>query len=219
MSPLRKLLLAARALVLQLGAARDCPACGEERRVEAAWCSDCAALLVPPETVESLDGLPLIAGARYAGPIAPAIHHLKYAGDVGLAEPLGRWLAPSLAPWCRQRGVALVPVPLHPERLAERGFNQSALVARALGRALGARVCPRVLTRVRSGSPQASLGRLVRQRILEGTFCVRHLPRPLPPGVVLVDDVVTTGSTARACARALGSAGLTVLAVVALARA
>ena len=112
---------------------------------------------------------------------------------------------------------ALVPIPLHRARLAERGYNQAALVAGAAARLLGVRHLPLSLARPRRTREQASLGRRDRLVNVEDAFVVRqalHGQR-----LVVIDDVVTTGATASACADALRRAGAEVAAIAAIARA
>jgi len=101
----------------------------------------------------------------------------------------------------------LVPVPLHPKRLRARGFNQALLLARALGRRRGLPVAPRVLVRTRATLAQAGLSAAARRRNLRAAFAVRSPARVARRLVVLVDDVLTTGATADACARALLNGG------------
>lgn len=154
------------------------------------------------------------AGGLYGGPLADAVHALKYRGRPALARPLGAWLAPRapLAP-----GVAVVSVPLGRRRRIGRGYDQAALLARALARSSGARHLPRALTRIRETPPQVGRTRAERLANVRGAFragsCVRGA------ALVLVDDVVTTGATADACARALLAAGARSVEVLALARA
>lgn len=109
-----------------------------------------------------------------------------------------------------------VPVPLHPKRLAERGFNQSALLAQALARATGDRARPRLLGRVRETDKQAALERERRLSNVRSAFIVRELPRA---PIVLVDDVVTTGATLGACIDVLEHAGAHVAFAMAIAHA
>jgi ComF family protein len=101
----------------------------------------------------------------------------------------------------------LVPVPLHRTRLWRRGFNQSAVVARELSRRLGTNVVVDALKRVKPTPPLKGLSMLQRRRTVAGAF--RANPKSELGGrtVVLVDDVLTTGSTANACARVLKRAG------------
>ena len=137
-------------------------------------------------------------------PLAAAVQRLKYHGRRTLAGALGALLAERypFAP-----DALLVPVPLHRARLGVRGFNQALLLARALGRRRGLPVAPRLLVRTRATEAQARLPAAERRRNLDGAFAVRapHLCRAR--SIVLIDDVLTTGATADACARALLDAG------------
>jgi ComF family protein len=162
-------------------------------------------------------GAPLVSAGSYHGPLGDAVRKLKYQGRTDLAAPLAERLAASLRPLKAHEGATFVPVPLHPKRLADRGYNQSALVARKLGQILGAPVEPRALVRLRVTGEQAALARAERLLNLRGAFALRY-PGTLS-NVVLVDDVVTTGATALACARAVEAGGGRVVAVAALARA
>jgi ComF family protein len=112
----------------------------------------------------------------------------------------------------------LVPVPLHPRRLRERGFNQASLIARQLGRRVGRPCHDRVLVRRRDTLPQAGLSAAARRRNVAGAFVVRR--RGLVAGrvVTLVDDVLTTGATAHACARTLRKAGAREVRLLSVAR-
>jgi predicted amidophosphoribosyltransferase len=108
-------------------------------------------------------------------------------------------------------------VPLHRARLVERGYNQAALLARELARLTGGRFVPRALVRLRMTEQQARLGRMEREANVRNAFGV--VEANVPQRAILVDDVVTTGETARACLKTLQGAGSAVLGVVALARA
>lgn len=131
--------------------------------------------------------------------------------------------APVLARWMARAGEALLaradvlaPVPLHRRRLLARRYNQAALLARAVGRLAARPVVPDLLVRRRPTRPQLGLDRRQRRANVGGAFVVRasRLPRIVGRRVLLVDDVLTTGATADACARALlraGAAGVDVL--------
>jgi ComF family protein len=165
----------------------------------------------------SLDGMPVVAAGAYCPPLSSAIRRFKFEGHPELARPLSGLLVPAV----RALGVGAndvwVPVPLHRARLIERGFNQAALLARALSSRTGSAFSPRLLERRRETEQQARLGRAARSENALGAFAVK---RPFRGGrVVLVDDVVTTGATARACLLALKQRGIVVLAIVALAQA
>lgn len=159
--------------------------------------------------------------APFAGPVRASLHDLKYAGERRLAEPLGRAVARR---WVRV-GIGadvVVPVPVHAERERRRGYDQAALIAVVAARELGLPLV-RALERVRSTVAQFELGRDERAANVAGAFRVRPAPdgpdpRVLGAWVLLVDDVVTTGSTLAACAAALEAAGARAVSAIAVAR-
>jgi ComF family protein len=112
----------------------------------------------------------------------------------------------------------LVPVPLHPRRLRERGFNQSALVVEALARRAGRPACLDALVRRLDTVPQAGLTAAARRRNVRGAFAVRRRAAVAGRTVTLVDDVLTTGATALACARPLTEAGAVEVRLLTVAR-
>jgi ComF family protein len=191
-----------------------CSACGELEN-ERVFCATCGA--PAPSDPSDVDGVPVFTAGRYAPPLSDAIRRFKFEGHPELARPLARLVLPVLEELELEHTDAWVPVPLHRSRLVERGFNQSALLARILAKSTGSRFAPRTLERRRETEQQARLGRVARAHNAFGAFIVR---RPVAAErVVLVDDVVTTGATARACLAALREANVAVLAVVALAQA
>jgi ComF family protein len=112
----------------------------------------------------------------------------------------------------------IMPVPLHPQRLREREFNQSLLLADRLGRHLNLPVVSANLVRRVPSPPQTSLSRKERLRSLRNAFGVRNPERISGKRVLLIDDVFTTGSTVNECARALRKAGSDDVSVLTLAR-
>src|SRR5262249_36004365 len=101
----------------------------------------------------------------------------------------------------------LIPVPLHWTRLWQRGFNQSALVAREVGRHLKIRSDPFSLQRLRRTAPLKGMSPLQRRKMVGGAFRVRDKAAIAGKTIILIDDVLTTGNTAEACARTLKRAG------------
>jgi predicted amidophosphoribosyltransferase len=151
---------------------------------------------------------------------ADIVRGLKYRGWTRLADFMAELM---VGPARRLAGVSiplLVPVPLAAPRRRERGFNQAALLARALSRSTGWPVRG-LLSRTRSGPPLARLGRRQRQAAVEGVYSMAagvgdSLRAPVR--VLIVDDVITTGATGVACGETLARAGVDCLGIVSFAR-
>jgi ComF family protein len=156
----------------------------------------------------------LRAGGLFGGPLADAIHALKYRDRPAVARPLGRWLAATHALPAR---AAIVSVPLGRRRRLARGYDQAALLAEHVARAARRPRLYGVLRRTRETPPQVGSSRAARARNVEGAFAATAAVAGLD--LVLVDDVVTTGATADACARALKRSGARSVWVLAAARA
>lgn len=148
------------------------------------------------------------AVARFEGPARDLVHRLKYGDRTYLAPTLGRWMARAGAELF-DGADALVPVPLHWGRLWSRRFNQAALLAAAVGAVAALPIETDVLRRVKSTRSQVGLSAAERARNLQGALRVGDGARIRVTGraFILVDDVLTTGSTANAAARALLRAG------------
>jgi len=140
---------------------------------------------------------------------------LKYGRKVAIARTMARYMAPLVGEGANR---LLVPVPLHRTRLWGRGFNQSALVARELSRRLGIAADPLALARTRRTPPLKGMSPLQRRKTVAGAFRVRDRNAVAGKTVILVDDVLTTGSTAEACARTLKRAGAARVELVSWAR-
>jgi ComF family protein len=161
--------------------------------------------VVPDAGVVLGDHLMLaLAAFAYEGPMRRALAELKYSGASRLAPILAVLAVPCLRRLATVAGpAALVPVPVHRERRAERGYNQASLLARELARATGLPVHDG-LARTRATTKQHRLDRVARLRNLRGAFTAVGRP---PATVILVDDIITTNATLEACAGVLVEAG------------
>ena len=215
-----------------------CAACGCRLECEDSLCGECRGLIFPlPGRVCPICSHPLwsmapcpncegrrwhlsviVSGCRHEGLVRDLIHRFKYGRDQSLVRPLGELLFPSLLdPRLAGRSFdAVVPVPLHPLREREREFNQAALLASRLGKHAGIPVA-HLLRRSRQTGHQARFDRRERLANMNGVFLVR---KGVPSGasLLLVDDVVTTGTTLDACAAALLLAGASEVCAVTVAR-
>jgi ComF family protein len=156
-----------------------------------------------------------ISYGEYSGALRQLIHLFKYAKVSTLADEFGTLLSRALPR--EQRFDVLVPMPLHWMRRWHRGFNQSELLARALSRRTGIPVS-NAMRRRRSTPPQAGLTNAERRTNVAGAFAVRSRKAVEGKHVLLIDDVLTTGATASACASVLKRAGAKRVSVLTLAR-
>ena len=173
---------------------------------------ECSACELAPPAYERALSL-----GRYDGALRRLIHLLKYDG----IEPLGAELGEKLALLGPRLGSAdvVTATPLHWGRHWQRGFNQAALVARQAARVWGLPFEADLLRRVRSTAPQAGRTRAERLSNVRGAFRARDKAAVAGRRIILVDDVMTTGATLEACARALRRAGARGVAAATLARA
>ncbi len=186
-----------------------CPRCGFTRLPELASPDRCGECEPWPDQLRRTESAFL-----HEPPAESLVHGLKYRGWTALAARMGKLMVPA-ARRLDPGPALLVPVPLAPARLRERGFNQAQLLADSLAGELGW-PCVTALTRGRQGRRQVRSGRADRASNVQEAFQVApsflvgaatpHVPAHLP--IVIVDDVITTGATAGACAAALEAAGL-----------
>ena len=192
------------------------PACAGCGRSGSLLCDRCAAAMQPAGDEENRFLAPdpgvvvgealvlAMAAFAYDGPVRRALAALKYTGVSRLAPILATRAAPRLREVLAIAGpAALVPVPIHRDRLRERGYNQAALLAKALGRAAG-RPVAEPLARSRPTTKQHRLNRSARLQNLRGAFVATGRP---PATVILIDDIITTTATLEACASVLQERG------------
>ncbi|CAJ2376060.1 MAG: Competence protein F [Arenicellales bacterium IbO2] len=215
---------------------RRCALCAA--RAERGFCGDCRQMLPWITRACEICGAELPAGApgvcggcqaeeppsydravipfRYCEPVAGQIRLLKYRDQLGHAAALGAMLSLHARRARPPHPDALMPVPLHGKRLRLRGFNQAMEIAKSVGRELGIEVRHRELRRIKNTVPQVGLSHAARRSNVRGAFRASPL-RGMH--IALVDDVVTSGSTVDAAARALKRAGAETVSVWAVARA
>jgi ComF family protein len=183
-------------LIGELLSPERCAACEARVKWRTAFCRECASTLVRSSEEDAV--------FEYGGALARAIAKMKYEDRPDLARPLGAALVRIAA---RLPAVdAVVPVPLHPVRRAERGFNQAALLAKPLAKMLDVAFVPHALERIRNTRSQAELDRAARLENTIGAFRA-DTDRVCGRRWLVVDDVRTTGATLAACVRALKTAG------------
>ena len=203
-----------------------CAACAKAVEPGRSLCATCDRALprfsgeAPPLLPASIE---CAAATCYEGAVSDWMRRFKYpkrgfAGlDPAAQSVLRGWILEAAERTTGARPELVIPVALHSRRLRERGFNPAALLAGALARDAGFRHDPTALIRIRDTPSQTGLGRRARRRNVEGAFCARGDLEGVTR-VWLVDDVVTTGSTAAAAARALTCRGVRSITVVCAAR-
>jgi ComF family protein len=202
-----------------------CARCGELLSLD--WANPDGEELCRPCRVAPPDFVRAVAHGVYGTKLRSLLHLLKYDGIEGLARPLGALLAdPVLAIPDLPEGLVAVPVPLFGRRHRKRGFNQSERLARGLMAALRRRrpevrikLAAALLMRRRETQSQAGLNPHERRRNVRGAFFVPRPEMVAGRNVLLVDDIYTTGATARACSTALAKAGAGAVWVATVARA
>jgi ComF family protein len=196
-----------------------CPLCrGRWRAVPPPWCPRCGQPgLTDVECRFCAAWAPALGRVRSAvwleGSAREAVHHLKYEGWTGVAPAMARAMR-ALEPLAS--GAVLVPIPLSASRLRKRGYNQAAVLARALAEVTGMAADPHLLRRARDTPSQTNLTPEARAANVSGAFMV---PSQVQGTFVLVDDVCTTGATLEAAALALAAAGAARVEAVTFARA
>ncbi len=225
--------------LLNLFLTTDCPLCS--RTGQPLLCQDCQQQLQDcqhPSTHQNQSHahsqFPLTSWGSYEGPVKRVIAQLKYNNTPALAEPLGEGLAKA---WLRsqqnnhQRLIQpsfqkskqpwVIPVPMHPDKQRQRGFNQAELIARSFCRHTGLPLLAQGLQRVQATQAQFELSPAERQRNVAQAFAIgpalqeQRNRRP----VLLLDDIYTTGATVSAIAQVLAAAQIPIAGIVVIAQA
>jgi ComF family protein len=171
-------------------------------------------------SINSPGDLPVLAWGTYEGALKRTIAVLKYQNQPQLARPLGDRLAQAwMSASPNSKPLAVVPIPLHAEKQQQRGFNQAERLAEAFCDRTGFSLQREGLIRVRSTEAQFRLDAAARQQNLSNAFQIGRFTRSAPSKILLLDDIYTTGATARAAVQALHQQpGVEVLGIAVIAR-
>lgn len=201
----------------RLGFRVHCPLC--QRSATETFCPDCLHQLQVCKNKSSSDKV--LAWGDYVGVLKRAIALLKYDGKAEIARPLGQWLAKAWLQQSFSRQYVVVPIPLHEQRRAQRGYNQAELIARSFCQVTGLELRSQALIRWQATQAQFGLTIAERQQNLQQAFALGPDFNRQPPKwpVLLLDDIYTTGSTVQAATRVLQQAGIKVHGTVAVAQA
>lgn len=205
---------------------QTCPACRQDINSKEALCRGCRALLRPAEPPWCLRCCAAIRSTRshclacssrifacgliraaflYRGPAPPLIHAFKYKGRASAAKAAGAWMAEAWPRFPELKGFdAILPMPLHPRRQRERGYNQAELLARELSAGTGL-PCAGLISRLKFTRPQWTLSRQKRFNNVKNVF--RAEKAAAGGKFLLIDDVCTSGASLEGCAQALLEAG------------
>jgi ComF family protein len=193
----------------------NCPLC--QRPSNSEFCSSCTKQLQKCQLNDPFllsQQMPVFAWGSYGGILKRAIAVLKYNDCPQVARPLGQWLGEywlqkSLLP---QKNIVVVPIPLHSHKQKTRGFNQAELIAKSFCETTGFKLKVKGLRRVRETQAQHSLSGKERESNLADAFELgQELQRHSNISVLLIDDIYTTGATARSATATLLNSGITVI--------
>jgi ComF family protein len=165
--------------------------------------------------------IPIFGWGIYGGSLKRAIAVMKYENQPGIARVLGEWLG---AAWLlhsphRDTQLVVVPIPLHPDKQKQRGYNQAALIAQSFCQTTGLKLKQNGLQRVRETKAQFGLSVSEREQNLAQAFAIGQEFRSRRPDVpvLLMDDIYTTGATAKFAVQTLRESGIAVLGLAAVA--
>lgn len=185
------------------------PRCGNCGRVDSGWCDDCITLLhqypIAPKEKSLSDNFAILSSGVHEGMLRESLHNLKYLRQTQLASILGARLVPIFEAQSWQPDF-ITPVPMHPKRLKERGYNQADLIARAFASVVNIPYIPNALIRTKETISQVGLSAQERQDNMRDVFKAQSEEFGGKIGII-VDDVLTTGATLHECATALYAGG------------
>lgn len=176
-----------------------CPSCSKITQ-ENTFCLNC-------KKYYYLKGI--IISAQYKDPLKETIHYLKYNKILELVDPLCEILAEKLQYGFPHGDLVIIPVPLHPQREKERGFNQATIIAKKIGKIFDLPIYDDILIRIKNTPPQINLSRKLRRKNIKGAFKINKskIKKITGKTVIIFDDVMTTGATLNEAARVLNQAG------------
>lgn len=218
-----------KAFIPDAGALHICAACRDEIKiVTSPLCRICGIPFIGPGNDHAcgtcLTGQPAFDRARaaviYEGAMRNLIHAFKYNNKTHLRRPLALLTIERLGDFIQQEQPELMlPVPLHIDRLRKRGFNQAILLGELLSREWGIPMERRTLLRLRRTEPQVTLSAGERRENVKNAFGISEKMSLEGKKILLLDDVITTGSTVEECARIVKKAGAARVSVITVARA
>ena len=199
----------------------NCPLC--DRTSGDVFCHYCQLQLSECQLLDAArywqGDLPLFAWGKYEGAVKRSIGKLKYDGHRSIGNLYGEWLAASWqksSPLANLTKLVAIPIPLHPDKLTSRGFNQAELIARGFSRVTGAKL-DLSLQRTRATVAQFGLSKSARQENVADAFTIDRSSVQPSDLVLLIDDIYTTGATVRSAALALRSIDVNVCGVAVIA--
>ncbi|WP_138497371.1 ComF family protein [Nostoc sp. PA-18-2419] len=209
--------------LLNLFLQSHCPLC--QRSTSQEFCNNCTKQLQKCQRQDPVsqwqEPLPVFSWGEYGGVVKRAIAAMKYENQPQIARPLGQWLGEA---WLlnsprRDSQPIVVPIPLHASKQKQRKYNQAALIGQSFCQITGLKLKRNGLTRVRQTEAQFGLSVSQREQNLKTAFAVSQEFRYSHPNVpvLLVDDIYTTGATARSAVQTLREYGIVVLGLVAVA--
>lgn len=148
-----------------------------------------------------------ISVVRYEGMMKEIVHDFKFNDKTHLAKVMSRYMLMALGNFCHEKFDIVLPVPMHKTKLRKRRYNQAVLLAVNISKSLKIKIKTNVLRKTKETISQINYSRLERFQNLEQAFYIDNIKNIKNKSVLIVDDVMTTGATIDACAKALKSAG------------